>query len=229
MTEREYFGDWLGLFDVKAFHKTLDIIGSMYDTKSVEPSMSEVFKVFRLCVPQDCRVVMLGQDPYPQRNIATGIAFGNRPDTPEDKWSPSLRVLRNSAVDLEVPHNLITFDPSLESWVTQGVLTLNSSLTVETGRPGSHTMLWRPFVSNLLHSLSRYNPDIVFVLLGDVADTFSPYIDRRCVILRERHPSWYARVGKDMPHRLFSDIDAVLRFRYGDTIKWYNEESVCQS
>lgn len=73
---------------------------------------------------------MLGQDPYPQKGVATGILFGNRKEVDEDNLS-SLNVVKEAAINFEVPHYCITFDQTLESWAKQGILMINSALTVD--------------------------------------------------------------------------------------------------
>ena len=94
---------------------------------------------------------------------ATGILFGNKADVPEDELSPSLKVVKEAAVNFEVPHNSIIFDQTLESWARQGILMINSALTVEMNKVGSHTMLWRPFISSLLKNISETNPGLIYV------------------------------------------------------------------
>lgn len=108
------------------------------------------------------KVVFLGQDPYPQKGVATGILFGNSEDTPEDRLSPSLQIVKEAAINYEIPHNRIEFDNTLESWAKQGILMINTALTCEVG---SHFELWKPFVSKLIHNLSYKNNGIVYLLI----------------------------------------------------------------
>ena len=156
MTLEEYFGDWLRVIDRAELDKVLILLNRMYKVKPICPAQENVFKAFNLCKYHDCKVVFIGQDPYPQKGVATGILFGNDASTREDDWSPSLKIVRDSVIDLHKPHNLITFDPTLESWAKQGILMINSALTVEMNKVGSHTMLWRPFISKLLKKMSEY-------------------------------------------------------------------------
>lgn len=156
--------------------------------------------------------------------MATGVLFGNRKEVDEDNLSPSLNVVKEAAINLEVPHYCITFDNSLESWSKQGILMINSALTVEMNRIGSHVMLWRPFIAKLLKNLSEYNTAIVYVLFGRQAQTFKPYInDRFNHIIEIEHPAYFARSGTKMPHQLFVDISNNVKEIYGVPIKWYEE------
>ena len=160
--------------------------------------------------------------PYPQKDVATGILFGNRKEAVE--LSPSLNIIKDAVVNLEVPHNIINFDQTLESWESQGILLLNSALTVEMNRIGSHAMIWRPFIFCFLNNLSKRVPGLIYVLFGRQAQTFEPYINKRFnTIFKIEHPAYFARIKKDMPHKFFNDISKCYEGIYGYPIKWYNE------
>lgn len=224
MTLDEYFGDWMKVIDRTELNNVMVKVGQEYRRRPLCPAQSDVFRAFELCPFNDLKVVMLGQDPYPQKGVATGVLFGNRKEVDEDNLSPSLNVVKEAAIDFEVPHYCITFDNSLESWSKQGILMINSALTVEMNRIGSHVMLWRPFIAKLLKNLSEYNTAIVYVLFGRQAQTFKPYInDRFNHIIEIEHPAYFARSGTKMPHQLFVDISNKVKEIYGVPIKWYEE------
>lgn len=161
--------------------------------------------------------------PYPQKNVATGILFGNNKDTKEENLSPSLKIVKEAVINFEIPHNSIIFDNTLESWAKQGILMINSALTCEMNRIGSHVMLWRPFISKLLKNLSDKEPGIIYVLFGSQAQTFTPYINKNSIVIKTEHPAWYARNNKRMSSQLFLDINKVLKGKYGKSIEWYLE------
>ena len=224
MTLDEYFGDWMKVIDRTELNNVMAKVGQEYRRKPLCPAQSDVFRAFELCSLNDLKVVMLGQDPYPQKGVATGVLFGNRKEVDEDNLSPSLNVVKEAAINFEVPHYCITFDQTLESWAKQGILMINSALTVEMNRIGSHVMLWRPFIAKLLKNLSEYNTAIVYVLFGRQAQTFKPYInDRFNHIIEIEHPAYFARSGTKMPHQLFVDISNKVKEIYGVPIKWYEE------
>lgn len=224
MTLDEYFGDWMKVIDRTELNNVMAKVGQEYRRKPLCPAQSNVFRAFEFCPLNDLKVVMLGQDPYPQKGVATGVLFGNRKEVDEDNLSPSLNVVKEAAINFEVPHYCITFDNSLESWSKQGILMINSALTVEMNRIGSHVMLWRPFIAKLLKNLSEYNTAIVYVLFGRQAQTFKPYInDRFNHIIEIEHPAYFARSGTKMPHQLFIDISNRVKGIYGVPIKWYEE------
>lgn len=223
MTVEEYFNEWLKVIDKNELNKVLSILNKLYNIKTICPEKGNVFRAFELCKYNDCKVIMLGQDPYPQRNIATGILFGNKKETSEEDLSPSLKVVRNSCIDLCVPHNSIIFDQTLESWAKQGILMINSALTVEMNKVGSHTMLWRPFISSLLKNMSDINTGIIYVLFGRQAQTFKPYIGKFNDIIEVEHPAYFARVNKDMPSEVFYKVNRLLKDKYNSTITFYEE------
>lgn len=221
MTIEDYFSDWWRVIDKVELAKILKILDTEYTTKSITPEKSDVFKAFRLCPLKDLKVVMIGQDPFPQKGIATGVLFGNKSITPECMYSPSLKIIKEAVINPEVPQELVQFDPTMEYWAKQGVLMINSALTVEVNNIGSHTMLWRGFISKFLNNLSELYPGMIYVLFGGQAQTFEPYIGKTNIIFKEKHPAYYARLGQRFKTTLFEDINNVLKQRNNLTIKWY--------
>jgi len=226
MTIEEYFGEWSRVADLKEAHS---IMKRLADSKvKVCPTLADIFKAIRLCPISRLRVVILGCDPYNNmvegRPVATGLAFANPPGTLEENYSPSLSILRESVIDYTIPHRRIIFDPSLEKWEEQGVLMLNSALSCEAGREGSHLQLWKPFIMSLLTILSRQVPGIVYVLMGTQAQSLEPYIDKRFNhVIRIRHPTEYARTGTRMPSDIWRQANKILIGQNGYGIEWYYE------
>ena len=157
--------------------------------------------------------------------------FGNKASTPEDKLSPSLKVVKEAAIDYTKTHNYpIEFDNTLESWAKQGILMINSALTVETNKIGSHSSLWRPFVSQFLKDLSTKRNGMVYVLFGNQAQTFKPYINKHNNhIIEENHPAYYARINGRMPSTVFTEVNKYLKGMYNEEIVWYKEYSESES
>ena len=235
MTAEEYFGDWTNMLDIQEADR---ILRKLSASKSIIcPKIKDIFKAFHLCPLHNLRIVILGQDPYNTLHkpfsvnegsafvpTATGIAFGNSPDTPESSYSPSLEILRDSVIDFSLPHQQIIFDPSLEKWEEQGVLLLNSALSCEAHKPQSHALMWRPFIGAFLEKLSKKIPGIVYVLMGSAAISFQQYINKRNNhVLTTKHPSWYARNKTKMPPDIWKEIDNILIGQNGYGIQWYNE------
>lgn len=224
MTIDEYFDDWMKVLDRE---ETMRIMGWLrkVNPNTLCPALPNVFRAFKLCPYDKCRVVFIGQDPYPQKGVATGILFGNSKDTPEDKLSPSLDVIKEAAINFEIPHNLLNFDNSLESWAKQGILMINSALTCEMNRIGSHTNIWRPFVSKLIKNLSDKRTGVIYVLFGKDAQSLKPYINERYNdIIEIQHPAYFARTKQKMPYSVFKQMNDILYGRYGEKITLFNEE-----
>lgn len=216
----KYFGDWMKVIDKQELIKVISKLNQM---TNYTPSMKNIFKAFELCKYNDLKVLFLGYDPYPQKGVATGILFGNKLETNEEHLSPSLKIVKEAVIDFEIPHNSIIFDQTLESWAKQGILMINSALTVEIGKVGSHTMLWRGFISKLIKKLSEYDTGIIYVLFGEQAKTFKPYIGKNNIILEEKHPAYYARTNSRMPSTIFYEINKLLKSKYNCQINWYKE------
>ena len=224
MTLEEYFGRWMRVIDKRELESVLSKLGPEYKRKPICPAQSDVFKAFKVCPYDNLKVVMLGQDPYPQKGVATGILFGNKEGTRDKDLSPSLQIIKEAAINFEIPHNCIIFDPTLESWAKQGILMINSALTVEMNKIGSHVMLWRPFIASLLKKLSENDTGIIYVLFGKQAQTFKPYINKQFnTVLEENHPAYFARTGEAMPHTVFEQISKLTKGMYGMPITWYQE------
>ena len=223
MTIDEYFGDWMKVLDR---NETMKIMGWLrtINKETLCPNIKDVFKAFKLCPYNKCRVVFLSQDPYSQRGVAQGVLFGNSSDTPENKLSPSLQIIKESVINFEIPHNLITFDPTLESWAKQGILMINSALTTEVGKIGVHMMKWRPFMIAFLKQMSMINPGIIYVLFGSQAQILEPYISKNNYVLKIEHPAYFARTNKKMPYHIWKDINKILYDLYGERIEWFKEE-----
>ena len=223
MTIDEYFGDWMKVLDR---NETMKIMGWLrtVNKETLCPNIKDVFKAFKLCPYNKCRVIFVGQDPYPQKGVAQGVLFGNSSDTPENKLSPSLQIIKESVINFEIPHNLITFDPTLESWAKQGILMINSALTTEVGKIGVHMMKWRPFMIAFLKQMSMINPGIIYVLFGSQAQILEPYISKNNYVLKIEHPAYFARTNKKMPYHIWKDINKILYDLYGERIEWFKEE-----
>ena len=218
MSTKDYFKDWWRFFDKKEFNVVIEKLKKLYTTKNICPTFSNVFKAFNLCKYQDAHTIIIGQEPYSTKGVATGLAFANM----QEPLSPSLEVIKNAVIDFELPHNFINFAPDLEEWAKEGVLLLNSALTVEANKPYSHLLMWKRFISSFLFNVTSCNNFIV-VLLGNEAISFKPYIGQCCKIFEEKHPSWYARNKKEMPSKFFRDVEDEINKRFGINFKFYEE------
>lgn len=222
MTIEEYFGDWAHIIDLKETDHIIKVLKASKEPFC--PHLKDVFKAFRLCPFSKLRVVVIGQDPYCNclkgKPVATGLAFANSLSTPESLFSPSLEVLMESVIDYSIPHNKVNFDTSLESWEAQGVLLLNTALSCTQGKPGSHALLWHPFITSFLTRLVHRSWAVVYVLMGSSAQALEPYIAKGCNhIIKCKHPAWYARQHEKMPN-IWRQINNILINLNGYGIEW---------
>jgi uracil-DNA glycosylase len=162
---KEQLGDWWTvlkpIFDSQRFAKLRAELGKEYKSHTCYPAADKVFRAFEWTQFRDLRVVIIGQDPY-HNGIATGLAFA----TGNGKLSPSLRVI---VKELFESHHMDVdpqFDTSLEHWARQGVLLLNTSLTVREEEPNSHKKLWEGFTLEVLKRIRTKHRNIVFVGWG---------------------------------------------------------------
>lgn len=103
---------WNEVVDTKMVSEALDKV--YREGKPFCPKPEDIFRAFSILPPDRVRVCLVGMDPFPQKGVATGILFANKENTPEDKLSPSLRIIKNSFLEyLQVSEKDITFDPSL--------------------------------------------------------------------------------------------------------------------
>lgn len=222
MTKEEYFGGWITILPAKEMQEAINKVSPIKD--KICPDYKNIFKAFNKCPYEKLKLIILSQDPYFQKHTATGLAFANFNNTPEEQLSPSLRVIKESVINYEIPHNLITFASELEEWAEQGVLLLNTALTCEVNKPGSHSLLWRPFICKLIKNICDYNSGIVWLLLGNTAQSFKPYINKNQHIIEAKHPSFYARNNEKMPYNIWHNINKILIGLDGYGITFYKEE-----
>lgn len=226
MTIENYFGKWSKVVDLKEAERVTKIL--LKEKQVICPLVKNLFRAFQLCNYDNLKVIIIGQDPYPQVikgvPVAQGIAFANSNKTPVEEWSPSLKILSDSVMDFSSPHPPATFDPTMEEWEKQGVLLLNAALSCKAGMAGSHTLLWRPFLVSFMKKLSEEMTGLVYILMGQTAQSFEYLIDKRYnKIFKIAHPSWYARNRKEMPSDLWKEINYILKGMYGYGIEWVKE------
>lgn len=182
------------------------------------PKLKNLFKAFEECPYDKLKVIMIGQDPYPQLGVADGIAFSC---SNNDKPQPSLRYIF-SELERQYPAfrtNDLLYNPlDLKRWSNQGVLMLNTAFTVQIGKIGSHYDLWKPFTHHILQSINRDFKDLQVVLLGKKAEEWQLRLDKQ-IIHKVAHPASAAyKGGKWDSQDVFKKINDSLD--YEDKIIW---------
>lgn len=154
------------------------------DNKRFTPKVKDIFNAFTACSYDNTRVVIIGQDPYPQAGVADGIAFScsNTGDI-----EASLRYMHKS-IKTTVDPTYVGI-PDLKPWADQGVLLLNTALTTTIGKPGSHQLVWRPFIVQVLDSLIWEKPGLIYVFLGKKAQEYSDLIPDNNHKILVSHPA----------------------------------------
>ena len=185
--------------------------------KIIFPPGNKIFNAFNLTKFEDVKVVILGQDPYHGQNQAHGLSFsveeGIRPP-------PSLKNIfkeLESDMGIKQPEH-----GNLERWCSEGVLLLNSILTVEKSKPASHAnMGWEQFTDKILSILNDLKRNVVFILWGKKAQEKGHFLDKnRHLILKSAHPSPYSANNGFLGSKPFSKTNHYLNSNNIKEIDW---------
>lgn len=188
-----------------------------YSTKIIYPNMYKIFEALKLTPYKDVKVVILGQDPYPGRGQAHGLAFSVQKGV---AIPPSLlNIFKELSQDLNcyIPNN-----GYLVPWAKQGVLLLNTSLTVVANRPNSHRNRgWEIFTDRIIQLLNAKETPIAFLLWGNNAKSKAKYITNpKHLVLTAAHPSPLSAQRGFFGCRHFSKVNAFLRKNGLEEINW---------
>ncbi len=153
------------------------------DGKRFTPKVKHLFRAFEACPFDKVNVVIIGQDPYPQINVADGIAFSC---SNFGKVEKSLDYMFKS---IGKTTGSLNNDPDLSRWANQGVLLLNSALTTTIGKPGTHQLLWKPFMAYVLDYLVWNRPNLIYVFMGKKAQEFADLIPDNNYKIMVSHPA----------------------------------------
>ena len=190
----------------------------LYNSLDVYPPQKKIFRAFELCDLDKVKVIIIGQDCYHRKGQANGLCFSVDEGI---KHPPSLRnILKEMKNDLGDSRKCSNFD----DLAAQGVLLLNSSLTVMDNCAGSHVDIWLDFTDNVIEYLSRNKEDLVFILWGNYAKSKKEYIYGRHFILEGTHPSpLAANRGGFFGGKYFSKTNNYLKMVDKKPIKWLKD------
>jgi len=176
--------------------------------KKVYPDTKSTFRAFNLCQLQDLKVVILGQDPYPQLGVADGIAFSC---SNTGKAEKSLQYINTA---------LGTNHTDLRYWANQGVLLINTAMTVQVNKIGSHYHLWESFIEYLFEGLNRCCPNTIFILMGKKAQLLETLIPNG-IVLKCPHPASAAYRGGTWDSKdVFNQANQELIMQGKTCIEW---------
>lgn len=200
------------------FISLLKTINFNYSKETCFPEKNKIFSALNHCSYENLKVVILGQDPYHNVNQANGLSFSVNSNV---KSPPSLKnIFIEINNDINIP---IRTNGDLTDWANQGVLLLNSVLSVEKGKPGSHSKIgWEIFTDNIIQLISNNKSKIVFMLWGGYAKKKEKLINlNKHLILKTGHPSpLSANRGYWFGNEHFSKCNSFLISQGFLPIKW---------
>ncbi len=191
-----------------------------YNTRVIYPEKHDIFNALHYTDYKDVKAVILGQDPYHGPNQSHGLAFSVKPGV---RIPPSLRnIYKELSTDLglRVPNN-----GYLEKWAREGVLLLNTSLTVRGGEANSHRKVgWEIFTDRIIEELNHRDDPVVFILWGNNAIKKEKLIDKRHKIIKSVHPSPLSASRGFLGSKPFSKTNEFLESIGKNPIDWQIED-----
>lgn len=204
------------------YYKNLrQILKKEYETKTIFPPMENIFNAFHKTSFANTKVVILGQDPYHQKGQAHGLSFSVNKGI---KIPPSLQNIYKELKDdlgIKIPNNGF-----LEKWAEQGVLLLNTTLTVVEGNANSHQNIgWSNFTDYVILELNKKETPVVFILWGNNAISKEKLIKNKShLILKSVHPSPLSASRGFFGSRPFSKTNEFLKANGLEEIDWQIED-----
>ena len=191
-----------------------------YRNYKVYPDMYDIFNALKSVAYEDCKVLILGQDPYHGKGQAHGYAFSVKKGV---RTPPSLLNIYK-----EMHEDIGTYIPDngyLKKWADQGVLLLNTSLTVRAGEPNSHEKLgWEILTDRIIKLLNDREKPIVFILWGRNAQSKEPFITNpKHLIIKSPHPSPFSASRGFFGSKPFSRTNGFLKSVGQEPIDWQIE------
>lgn len=186
--------------------------------KTIYPPASDVFNAFRYTDFKDIKVVILGQDPYHGPNQAHGLSFSVLPGVnPPPSLLNIYKELKQDISGFKYPDH-----GYLKSWADQGVLLLNTVLTVEAGNAHSHAKIgWENFTDRVIEEINKHGDGVVFLLWGSHAQKKGQFIDRKKhYVLTSAHPSPLSAHRGFLGAKPFSKTNAILLKQGKRPIDW---------
>lgn len=201
----------------KDYYKNMvKYLNKEYNEKAIFPLKSNIFKAFSLTDYNNVKVVILGQDPYHGINEANGLAFSVNENV---KLPPSLK---NIFKELESDLNIKNDKGDLSNWARQGVLLLNTVLTVVKDTPASHKNIgWETFTDEIIKIINQKDEPVVFILWGNFARSKKKYITNpKHLIIESTHPSPFSCNNGFFGSKPFSKTNDFLRKNNMKEIDW---------
>ena len=201
----------------EGFKKFMKIIDHEYKTKTIYPLKENIFNALKLTSYKDTKVVIVGQDPYHGEGEAHGLSFSVQDPTP---LPPSLKnIYKEMKEDLGIEP---AKSGDLTKWAKEGVLLLNSTLTVVKDTPNSHSKLgWNLFTDYIIKLLNAKEEPVVFILWGNFARSKKEFITNpKHLVIESAHPSPFSARNGFFGSKPFSRTNEFLRKNNLEEIDW---------
>ena len=217
-------------FKKEYYLKLREFLKTEYSTRIIYPNMHDIFNALKITAYDDVRVVILGQDPYHGEGQAHGLSFSVKPGIPAPPSLLNMYKELQSDLGCYIPNNGF-----LEKWAKQGVLLLNTALTVRANSANSHKgMGWEIFTDNVIKHLNDREEPVIFMLWGNNAKSKKPLINnsdnnsdnKRHIILEAAHPSPLSAHSGFFGCKHFSKANAYLDEMGFRGIDWQIENIV---
>ena len=195
------------------------------DLLDIYPAKKDIFRAFQLCPLENLKIIIIGQDPYHQPKQAQGLAFSVNSNV---AIPPSLQnIFKEIKSDLQKP-NVKIESGDLSYLAKQGILLLNTTLTVRQGKPNSHLKLWKGFTKKIVNYILEEKKDIIFMLWGNNAKSLvsknPSQILEKHHIFKSTHPSpLSANRGGWFGVKMFSKVNQKLKEIKNQLIGYQNE------
>ena len=199
------------------FRGLMNFVDQERQIKDIYPPRKDMFSCFAACQLSDVKVVIIGQDPYHGPGQAHGMSFSVREGV---KIPPSLvNIFKELQSDLGISPPKSGF---LQKWAERGVLLMNTSWSVEKGKPGSHSRLgWMEFSERILRILNDHNDPMVFILWGAHAQMVGRVVTNpKHLIIKSAHPSPFSADRGFFGSRPFSRANKFLEETGRGAINW---------
>ncbi|AQQ54332.1 uracil-DNA glycosylase [Planococcus lenghuensis] len=219
MTKQILSNDWQEVvgeeFDKPYYEVLRTFLKEEYENKTIYPPKDKIWTAFETTPFHDVKVVILGQDPYHGPNQAHGLSFSVQPGITKP---PSVRNMFKELKDdlgCEIPE-----DGTLTKWAEQGVMMLNTVLTVQKGKAHSHKGKgWEQFTDEVIRKLSEREKPVIFVLWGKAAQAKKELIDLdKNDVIEAPHPSPFSAKRGFFGSRPYSKVNELLKERGEDPI-----------
>ncbi len=200
------------------FINIIKFLNKEYKISNIFPNKKKIFKVFKLTKFNKIKIVILGQDPYYKKNQANGLAFSISKKIKITQCIKNIyKEIKNEFPKFKIPNH-----GCLKKWSKQGILLLNSILTVKENKPLSHKNIgWEIFTNNIIKYINKYLNNIIFLLWGNYAKKKIKFINKnKHIILCTSHPSPLSINKGFLGCNHFKKVNKILKKKNIKIIKW---------